>query len=266
MVQELALAPLFDAAGRRIPPPIVGAPVNPASSRYGLAQPAIDHSVIHRRISEHIPGVAAVSRAEFEDRAARLLDQLREDPASRGIAQGVHVPFLLPAGPSGDLGRALEDLYLPAMGQSYKARYPKYDFRNELKGGLVGKVAIAAGSRYETLVQALASGPVVGLYFPLALSGFSVDAAIRQMADLPEGFVLSGGCDAAAALVGSPELIMKEDAYPPQLDLSALEGTVRGYGYHFAAYGYNLTFNGRYHNGLASDYCSSGLTWISQKF
>ena len=266
MVQELALAPLFDVSGRRIPPPIVGAPVNPASSRYGLAQPAIDYSVIHRRISEHIPGAAAVSRAEFADRADHLIEALRADAATREVANGVHVPFFLAADAASDPGQALERVYLPAVGQSYKARFPKYEFKNELKGGLAGKMKIAAGSRYETLISALAAGPIVGVYFPLALSGFSVDAALSQMADLPDGFVLSGGCDAAAALVGCPELIMKEDGYPPQLDLSALESTAPRYGYHFAPYGYNLTFNGRYHNGLASDYCSSGLTWISLKF
>jgi hypothetical protein len=266
MVQDLALAPLFDVSGRRIPSPIIGAPVNPPSARYGLAQPANDHSVIHRRISEHIPGAAAVSLSEFADHAGALMETLHADPTTREVAKGVHVPFFLPRDQSSDLGRALEDVYLPAVGQSYKSRYPKYDFRNELKGGLAGKVRIAAGSRYETLRQALASGPIVGVYFPLALSGFSIDAALRQMNDLPAGFVLSGGFDAAAALVGCPELIMKEDGYPPQLDLAALEGTVAHYAYHFAPYGYNLTFNGRYHQGLASDYCSSGLTWISQKF
>jgi len=266
MVQELALAPLFDVSGRRIPSPGIDAPVNPASPRYGLAQPAIDHSVIHRRISEHIPGAAAVTLNEFRDRAGRLLDGLQADPATREIARGVHVPFFLPSDRSADPGQALESVYLPAVGASYKARYPKYDFRNELKGGLAGKMRVAAGSRYDVLLQALAAGPIVGVYFPLALSGFSIDAARQQMADLPAGFVLSGGCDAAAALVASPELIMKEDGYPPQLDLAALEGTAARYAYHFAPYGYNLTFNGRYHNGLASDYCSSGLTWISQKF
>ena len=267
MVQELALAPLFDVSGRRIPSPGIGAPVNPASPRYGLAQPAIDHSVIHRRISEHIPGAAAVlSLDAFRDRAGALLDRLQSDPATREIARGVHVPFFLPADRSADPGQALESVYLPAVGASYTARYPKYDFRSELKGGLAGKMNVAPGSRYEVLLTALAAGPIVGVYFPLALSGFSIDAALRQMADLPDGFVLSGGCDAAAALVASPELIMKEDGYPPQLDLAALEGTAPRYAYHFAPYGYNLTFNGRYHNGLASDYCSSGLTWISQKF
>jgi hypothetical protein len=265
MIQELAVAPLFDVSGRRIPPQAMDAAVNPACDRYGLAQPPTDHSVIHSRISEHIPGAGRLPLAEFEGQATALLQNLRKTDATRGVASGTHVPFMLPQGRVTDIGQALEDLYLPALGRSWKARYPKYDFKNEIKGGLAGKLSVAAGSRYEQLLQAMADGPVVGIYFPLALAGYSVDAALRQMSDLPGGVVLSGPLDVAAALVGTPELIMKEDGYPPQLDLSAVDTPAPRYGYHFAPYGYNLTFNGRYHNGLASDYCSSGLTWISLK-
>lgn len=264
MAYETVIASLFDAAGRRIPPPGVGAPVNPASTRYALAQPGIDESVIHGRISEHLG--AGISADELAARVAALLQRLRGDEATAPLANGTYVPFILPGGRYGDIGVELEERFLPAVGRSWKARYPKYEFRNELKGGLAGKVRIAKGSRHEQLIDALAAGPVVGIYFPLALSGFSVDAALRQMESLPDGAVLSGGYDVCAALVGCPELLMKEDGYPPQLDLSALESPAERYGYHFAPYGSNLTFNGRYHNGLASDYCSSGLTWISQKF
>jgi hypothetical protein len=266
MPHEPALAALFDVSGRRIPSPDLGEAVNPASPRYVLAQPAIDYSVIQSRISEHLPGVRGVSRAELEDRSGALLQALKRTEGARELAEAVHVPFVLSAAQHPDYGKALEEIYLPAVGASWKACYPKYDFKNELKGGLAGKVSVAAGSRHEALLRAMADGPVFGLYFPLALSGFSVDAAVKQMADLPDGFVLSGGFDASAALVACPELIMKTDGYAPQLDLSALEASAPRYAYHFAPYGYNLTFNGRYHNGLASDYCTSGLTWISQKF
>ena len=257
---------MFDVSGRRIPPSGLASAVNPASSRYDLAQPAIDYSVIHSRISEHIPGAAALSRRELEDRAEALLEALRRTDGASELAGAVHVPFVLGAARHDDYGQALEDHYLPAVDRSWKAQYPKYDFKNELKGGLKGKLAPAPGSRHEALVQAMASGPVVGLYFPLALSGYSVDAALAQMADLPAGFALSGGFDACAALAACPELMMKTEGYAPQLDLSGLEASAPRYAYHFASYGYNLTFNGRYHNGLASDYCASGLTWISQKF
>jgi hypothetical protein len=266
MVHESAVAPQFDVSGRRIPPQGLDARVNPASDRYGLAQPATDHSVIHSRISEHIPGADGLSRDDFERQSRAALEALRAQEATCEVAKGTYVPFFLPRGFFADYGTALENVFLPAVGRSWKARYPKYNFTNELKGGLAGKVSAVPGSRHERLVQAMADRPLVGLYFPLALSGFSVDAAVRQMSDLPDGFALSGGYDTCAALVGSPELIMKEEGYPPQLDLSALDSVAPRYGYHFAAYGYNLTFNGRFHNGLASDYCSSGLTWISPKF
>jgi hypothetical protein len=265
MVYQEAIAPVFDVSGRRIPPQTLDAPVNPACSRYALEQPAIDYSVIHGRISEHFPGAGKLSADEFERRATTLLAELRRSDLTRELAGSVHVPFVLAQAKHADYGQAMEDVYLPAVAGAWKKRFPTYDFRNELKGGIAGRIKIAPGSRHEQLVAAMAEGPVVGVYFPLALSGFSVDAAVRQMADLPIGAVLSGGYDVCAALVACPELVMKTGGYPPQLDLAALESAPR-YGYHFAPYGYNLTFNGRYHNGLASDYCTSGLTWISQKF
>jgi hypothetical protein len=264
MANETVIAPLFDAAGRRIPPVAVSAPVNPASTRYGLTQPAIDEFVIARRISAHLK--LDVDPTQLANRAATVLDELQGEEAASAIANGVYVPFVLPALSAGDIGADLEARFLPAVGAAWKERYPRYEFRNELKGGLAGRISVAAASRYERLLDALARGPVFGIYFPLALSGYSIAAALEQMPPLPEGFVLSGGYDVCAALVAAPELLMKEDGYPPQLDLAALDGGARGYGYHFAPYGYNLTFNGRYHNGLASDYCTSGLTWISPKF
>ena len=261
MLKDTVVESLFDASGRRIQLG-TGAAVNDACDRYGLAQPAIDYAGIHARITEHAGIAAPLSVTEFADRAEAVLERLRGDEGTVSLAAAVRVPFMLSAG-SPDLGQAMEDEYLPALGRSWSARFPKYDFRNEVRGRLAGKIGIAGGSAYERLVAAMAAGPVVGYYFPLALSGFSVDAARQQMADLPETFTLSGGPDACAALIGCPDLIMKVDGYAPQLELSALQGPVPGYGYHFAPYGYNLTFQGRHHLSQASDYVSPGLTVIA---
>jgi hypothetical protein len=261
--KDTVVQALFDGSGRRNPPSGIDTPVNPASTRYSLVQPAIDYADIHGRISEAMGPDGHVSATEFAERAEALLDTLRRNDETAPLASAVRIPFALAPDRCSDLGQALEDQYLPALGRSWKARFPKADFKNELKGGLAGKVAVAKGSRYERVVQALAEGPVVGYYFPLALSGFSVSAALRQMSDLPDTFVLSGGHEACAALAGSPDLFVQKGGYPPQLDLSGFEAPAAGYGYHFAPYGYDLTFNGRFHNGLASDYCSSGLTVIA---
>lgn len=254
---------LFDVAGRRIPAAGLGGPVNPSSDRYSLAQPSIDYAETHARIAEHLRTAGLPSAAEFADRAEAVLETLRRDEQTAPLASAIRVPFMLGTEGSDDLGRSLDDVYLPALARSWKARFTKYDFKNELAGRLAGKVEIAEGSAYERLVKAMSDGPVVGYYFPLALMGFSVTAARQQMSDLPGTFALSGGHEACAALVGCPDMIMKTDGYPPQLELAALQGPATGYGYHFAPYGYNLTFNGRYHNGQSSDYVSPGLTVIA---
>lgn len=263
MSEGTAVQNLFDLGGRRIPPQGIGAAVNEASRRYTLVQPAIDYAQIHARISEYMGSVGQVSAGEFAERAEGVLAMLGGAEETAPLASGVRIPFALAADRRADLGQAMEDVYLPALGRAWKARFQRADFKNELKGGLADKVAVARGSRYDRLVQALAEGPLVGYYFPMALSGFSVEAALRQMSELPETFVLSGGLESCAALVGSPDVFTQKDGYPPQLDLSAFQAPAAGYGYHFAPYGYNLTFNGRFHNGLASDYCSSGLTVIA---
>ena len=263
MVNGVIVQNLFDGSGRRIPRPGSGAAVNPADSRYTLVQPPIDYHEIHARLTEHLGPTGLASAADFAERAEGLLEALRGSEETASLVSGVRVPFALGRAQHADIGQALEDVYLPALGRAWKARFPKSDFKNEIKGGVAGKAAIAKGSRYERLVQAMAEGPVVGYYFPLALSGFSVTASLEQMADLPEAFVLSGGYDACAALAGSPDLIINPGAYPPQLDLAALQAPAPGYGYHFAPYASSLTFNGRFHIGQASDYCSSGLTVLA---
>ena len=263
ILKDTVVQNLFDVSGRRIPTAGLGGPVNDASDRYSLAQPAIDYAAIHARTTEHLGTGGLPSAAEFADRAEAVLEALRREEHTAPIANAVRVPFMLGASGKDDLGQALDEVYLPGLARSWKARFPKYDFKNELKGRLAGQVGIADGSGYERLVKAMAEGPVMGYYFPLALLGFSVTAARQQMSDLPGTFVLSGGHEACAALIGCPDLIMKTNGYPPQLEVAALQGAAPGYGYHFAPYGYNLTFNGRFHNGQSSDYVSPGLTVIA---
>jgi len=263
ILKDTVVENLFEVSGRRHPDAGLAGPVNPPSDRYSLAQPAIDYAGVHARITEHLQTTGLPSAAEFADRAERLLDSLRRDEQTTLLVNGLRLPFMLGTTGGDDLGRSLDEVYLPALSRSWKARFPKYDFKNELAGRLAGQVSIADGSSYERVVNAMADGPVVGYYFPLALLGFSVTAARQQMPGLPGTFALAGGHEACAALIGCPDLFTKTDGYPPQLELSALQGPAPGYGYHFAPYGYNLTFNGRHHNGQPSDYVSPGLTVIA---
>jgi hypothetical protein len=99
---------------------------------------------------------------------------------------------------------------------------------------------------------------VVGRYFP-CLTEYSVPACLERMFSLPEKFLLAGGADTSAALVGSPGLLLNEGGYPPKLWLAGLKTGADTMGYLYEAYGYNLTFNQRPHLNQASPQWAGAL-------
>ncbi|HEX8979001.1 MAG TPA: hypothetical protein VF811_04770 [Parasulfuritortus sp.] len=254
----VVVAPYFDAHGRCLPAELK-AGVHRNTRRYFIVnQPAIDYAAIYRRSAKHLGSAQGPSEAEFEWRASAILRELRDDPATAPLLNGVGVPFLLPREAHTDVGEALQDVYLQAVSASFSEAFPHYAFTNHHQAGLAGKLSVVSGSRHDRLVEAMAHGPVVGYFFP-CLTEYSVPAAIEQMASLPDKFLLAGGYDTSAALVGSPDLLLRTDGYPPLLWLAALQGESEQLGYHYEAYGYNLTFNRRPHFGRVAEYWSSGL-------
>lgn len=251
-------AVLFDAFGRCIPSGLSAAAHQETRRYFAFAQPEIDHAAIHARTIRHLGMVPGMSAAEFERRAASILQNLRADPASSVIANGVGIPFMLPKASYADYGETLETSYLPAVGNAFLEKFPERTFVNHHKGGLVGKLSIAQGSRHQRLLDAMQQDQVVGYFFP-CLTEYSVPAAIEKTTQLPPQFLLAGGFDTCAALIGSPDLLLRTDGYPPLLWLAALSGETENTGYHFEAYGYNLTFNRRPHFGKAAEYWASGL-------
>lgn len=249
---------LFDVAGR-CRPDSLKTPVHASTRGYfGLAQPALDYDIIYSRFAAVYGADGLPDAIAFRQRAEAILARLRERADVRDILNGVHVPFLLPRANYADLGEALEIRYLPAVRDAFKSLLPDYDFVDHHTSSLNGQLAVAAGSRHERLIEAMASNAVVGWYFP-CLTEYSVPAAIERMATLPDDFLLAGGYDTCAALTGSPDLLLRRDGYPPLLWLAALTGAKVNEGDYFEAYGYNLTFNRRMHFGQAAEYWNSGL-------
>jgi hypothetical protein len=99
---------------------------------------------------------------------------------------------------------------------------------------------------------------VVGVYFPCLLE-YSVQAAREKIAQLPNNCLLAGGYDTAAAFIAAPNLLLREDGYPPLLWLSGLETDSEYAGFHFEAYGYDLTFNRRVHYDHVAEYWASAI-------
>lgn len=248
----------FDDHGRCIPHGINSEVSKDIRRYFLLEQPEINYADIYARLKKHLKIVDTISELEFEQRAETILKDLQNDPQTSNIAKGIRVPFILPQAEYLDYGDALEKIYINAVNASYDERFPKYSFVNHHKNNLVDEFTIAAGSRHEKLIQAMSQSQVVGYYFP-CLTEYSIPAAIEQVQNLPDKFMLAGGFDTSAALVATPELLLRTDGYPPLLWFGALLGKQENAGFHYEAYGYNLTFNRRMHFGKAAESWACGL-------
>lgn len=255
MMQKLEY---FDLNGRCIPTDISAEHHKKTRRYFILEQPKIDYETIHARLVKHLAFKQPISVDAFATRADHILDKLRDNPACSNILNGVHVPFMLPQQASDDIGTRLDQFYINAVKTSFEETYTNNTFTNHYKDSLTGKLSIAVDSRHERLISMQAEQMVVGYYFP-CLMEYSVPAAIEQTAHLPEHFMLAGGYDTSAALVGSPDLLLRKDGYPPVLWMAALDTEKQGVGYHFEAYGYNLTFNRKPHFDRVAESWTSGL-------
>lgn len=258
MTTENNQASLFDEFGRCIPAANEAGAHRTTRRWFICQQPEIDYSAIHARIDAQLGGGSALSVDEFKQRADAILENLRQNPATANLVKGVKVPFFLPKASHADIGQALAERYLPAVAQAFETRFPTYTFTDHNKVELTGQLSVGEKSRHDRLIHAMSQDCVVGYYFP-ALLEFSIPAARRQIDALPDNFVLAGGYDTCAAFIGSPDLLLRTDGYPPLLWMAGLDGEKENIGYHLEAYGYNLTFNRRAHLGQTAEYWGSGL-------
>ena len=257
---------LFDEHGRRLPFDGMRT-FNSVSRRYyQLNQPDIQFDTVLRRMDKNAGVDDSISAHQFESACLDLMKATQEDASLRNIFKGTHVPFMCPKiADDVDLGEELEQRWLAAVESSFSETFPQYHFKSILQGetpSLSGTLTLAEGARYEHFLRARQQGPIVGWYFPTALQENDVSSQRSQMRTLPlpETLVLSGGFEAAAALVGSPDLLMNTETYPPVLCLSAFEHTDERLMLCFKAYGLSLEF------WLLSQVLVPGIMQVSEQW
>jgi len=252
----------FDRHGRCIPNSL-SAPVYKKSRRYFLCeQPRIDYHTILDNTNQHLNcGRPIISLEEFEERSKAILGKLALDQLTENIGRGVHIPFVLPQREYPDIGYALDSIFIPAVDRSFRGKFPDYSFTDHNPQKLSGNVEVEINSRHNVLIEQNANRTIVGIFFP-CVSEYSIPAAIEQLQDLPKEFLLAGGFDTCAAFVACPDLLLRLTGYPPLVWMTGLKSTRDGFGYHFEAYGYNLTFNRRAHHGQVAEYWSSGVVVV----
>ncbi len=250
---------LFDEHGRCVPVDSAH-PVYTQSRRYfRCQQPAFNAGETLARVTNALgdPGLTA---AEVDQRVQNLLQTLNGDVLTNTMTKGIHIPFVLPGDDDlTDMGAALQNRYLPAVGTAFASKLPEYTFSNQQNSDLTGCVSVLPDTRHDILVNALRSGPVVGVVFP-CLSEYSSPAARERLSGLPDQFLLTGGVDLCGAFVSAPDVLVREDGYPPTFWMSALEGEKENIGYHMEAYGANLNFYRRAHLNQAAEYWWHSIT------
>jgi hypothetical protein len=250
----------FDEHGRCDPRGLTK-PVHLKSRRYfQIEQSSAALRDIYGRITKFLPGHYP-EFAEFEARVEALRQGVAGDAATKAALRGVVVPFMLPQCTISDEGAALEEFYLQFAARAFEAHHMGQEFKDHHKQALTGLMRTRTGSRHERLLEALETGPVIGLFLASALSEYSVGAAVERVAALPENWLLAGGVDTAAALIAEPGLLLRRKGYAPMLWTAGLE-TREGEGHYFEAYGYDMTFNRRMHFGECAETSSCGLVVI----
>lgn len=184
-----------------------------------------------------------------------LWDEI-ENSSIAGLTEGSAFPFFLPSGEGlgGDLGSACEDVLFPALKTQFEGKFGSLHFRASLQGkiSLPNFMRPESGGGQANLVEALASDKAIaGWIFPEALIEYSLSSQIaaykRLNGALSDGnfqACLGGVLDVGSALLGTPNMLINEETYPPVLCLSGICHEDGRYTFNFKSYGNHLEFWG----------------------
>lgn len=254
----------FDPAGRMIP--LENSVVYNKVTRgyFKTAQPKLDYAAIYARFEKHLKIGNLISRQEFEQRAEKILENLKNNDQTKHLVNGIRVPFICTPDKGLSLKDEVNDVYAKAIGASYSEMFPKYNFTNHVTPEQMENVKVADGVHYERFQEARKKGIVVGWYFANCLSEYTVPSQREAVKNLPPNLMLSGLIDGCAAFVGSPDLLMKntDNLYPHLLCLSALVPKQDKFFFNFEAYGWNLMLHFRSYLGTVAEYWAGGITVI----
>ena len=212
----------FDEHGRRISEGLQTFGVSNANRNLWFNRPELNKEVDFTnrilRLHKCLNIDTEINAKQLKEETERLLAIIGENSQIANIVNGVYLPVVLPRLVTNDLGAEVE-LYLKGVNDSYINTFSDRKFCNDHEGVLADKVRIANGSRHDKLIERMKQGPVIGIYFPDSLRGFSIDASNEQMLTLPKGFILSG-MDTFIAMMMYPDILACDNA--PGLNLTAL--------------------------------------------
>lgn len=212
----------------------------------------IDLKEIYKNLKENLN--ISITFNDFEEKIKKIKEKVNGDEKTKNLSNCIGVPFIIPKVNVDDLSLVFKNIFLPAVTNSYKKKFPNYDFVDHVNDDFEKKFKILDGSRYSSFLEAVSKKDVVGIFYP-SMNEFSYPAALDTIQKLPEIFSLCGPIDLASVLTGFPQLLSRNEKYPPMLWLSSIvDSKNQKVSYHFEPYGYNLTFNKRAHLDHVAEY------------
>lgn len=251
----------FDSFGRLIPSGFTHK-ANISSRRYFKVNGAKPNSsAIYQKTAECLGQPEGLSLSQFQAKVESLHALLAQDETLKDIGRCDPVPFILPKGSvTADLKTSMS-AYVAGLSASFTKEFPKNRFTDHSIAEWKGQFGVNPKSREGTVLERSKSESVVGLFLP-SLSEYSLPAAYEAISKLPHSFALSGFFEIASVLIGTPGYLINSEAYSPLLWATANIADHQAGGFHFAAYGNDMTLNYRAHLNEVSEYWWSGLSFI----
>lgn len=253
--------PQFDDFGRMIPSGFVQK-ANTSSRRYFKVNGAKPNtSAIYQKTAAYLGQPEGLSLSQFQAKVEALHTLLAQDVQLKGLDRCDAIPFILPKGSITDDLKASMSVYMAGLSASFSNEFPKNRLTDHSIDEWKDQLVVNPKSRSDTVLERSKAESVVGLFLP-SLSEYSVPAAYEAISKLPDVLALSGFFEIASVLIGTPEYLINAEAYSPLLWATANIADHHAGGFHFAAYGNDMTLNYRAHLSEVSEYWWSGLTII----
>jgi len=216
--------PLFDETGRLIPPKGFPRFDCDPDKKFNFEKPKkIDYTERLERFFKFLQVAKSqrITVGEFEDRSETAKYRIDMNPGLSNLNHGIALPFFIPKiGKFTDIGKVIEEKFVPAVEIAYLEAFPQRTFNNYNKGELLGNVNVAQVNRQLKLFEKLATGNVVGILYTSCLQGYSVKGQREAIDRLPGELILSG-IEILAGYIGYAEILAR-DWKTPVLEMSGL--------------------------------------------
>jgi hypothetical protein len=252
----------FDTFGRLTPTGFTHK-ANTSSRRYFQVNGTKPNlPAIYQKTAECFGHPDDLSLQQFQTQVEALHARLAHDQMLKDLDGCTPIPFILPKGSITDDLKTSMATYVASVSASFTQEFPKNRFTDHTLPEWKDQFDVNPKSRGDEVLKRSKSESVVGLFLP-SLSEYSVPAAYEAISKLPDSLALSGFFEIASVLIGTPGYLINAEAYSPLLWATANIAEHQAAGFHFAAYGSDMTLNYRAHLNEVSEYWWSGLTVIS---